>query len=99
MQTVTRNRETGKFERTYSCDSCQMLSINGRPCHETGCPASWRDVTKECFECGYEFQPEGRNQRLCADCIENQEDRIAELEEEFEGYRSEAWGSDPEDYT
>jgi len=22
------------------CDQCQMLSINGVPCHETGCPNS-----------------------------------------------------------
>jgi hypothetical protein len=23
-----------------NCDQCQMLSINGVPCHETGCPNS-----------------------------------------------------------
>ncbi len=44
-----------------SCNQCQMLSINGVPCHETGCPnmgARWdadqQDWVKqrECFECG-----------------------------------------------
>jgi hypothetical protein len=27
-------------EATLSCNQCQMLSINGVPCHETGCPNS-----------------------------------------------------------
>jgi hypothetical protein len=44
-----------------SCDQCQMLSINGVPCHETGCPntnARWDAESGEwikqrkCFECG-----------------------------------------------
>ena len=44
-----------------SCDQCQMLSINGVPCHETGCPnmgARWDAESgewikqRECFECG-----------------------------------------------
>ena len=44
-----------------SCDQCQMLSINGVPCHETGCPnmgARWGAESgewikqRECFECG-----------------------------------------------
>lgn len=47
--------------RKISCDQCQMLSINGVACHETGCPntnARW-DVEnqcwvkqRECFTCG-----------------------------------------------
>lgn len=43
------------------CDSCEMLSINGLPCHEMGCPnrtAKWRDgewiKQRTCFTCGYE---------------------------------------------
>jgi hypothetical protein len=44
------------------CDSCEMLSINGIPCHEIGCPnmsARWDDDNqcwikqRECFECGF----------------------------------------------
>lgn len=41
------------------CDQCEMLSINGRACHETECPNSrsrWdgeRWIKQcECFECG-----------------------------------------------
>jgi hypothetical protein len=46
-----------------NCDQCQMLSINGTPCHETGCPnqgkryayGAWIRVI-ECFECGCEVE-------------------------------------------
>jgi hypothetical protein len=47
------------------CDSCQMLSINGIPCHETGCPNSrktWDENRQEwvryveCRECGCEVE-------------------------------------------
>jgi hypothetical protein len=43
------------------CDECEMLSINGVPCHETGCPnsgARWDAETgdwikqRTCRECG-----------------------------------------------
>ena len=41
------------------CDQCQMLAINGRACHETGCPNSqaiWMDGQwfkgRLCNECG-----------------------------------------------
>lgn len=46
---------------SISCPYCEMLSINGVPCHETGCPnmgARWdadsEDWIKQrqCFECG-----------------------------------------------
>lgn len=44
-----------------ACDQCEMLSINGVPCHETGCPnmgARWDSESgewvkqRECFDCG-----------------------------------------------
>ncbi len=47
------------------CDSCQMLSINGVPCHETGCPNSrktWIEdrsewvLFVECRECGCDVE-------------------------------------------
>lgn len=47
------------------CDQCQMLSINGLPCHETGCPNSrktWNEDRQEwilyveCRECGGEVE-------------------------------------------
>lgn len=43
------------------CDQCEMLSINGVPCHETGCPnarSRWDEESqtsvkqRKCFECG-----------------------------------------------
>jgi hypothetical protein len=45
-----------------NCDQCQMLSINGVACHESGCPnmRSRYDATgdrwirqRKCFDCGY----------------------------------------------
>lgn len=51
-----------------NCQSCEMLSINGIACHETGCPDAWKDRTAECFECGCDFQPESRTQSVCDDC-------------------------------
>jgi len=53
--------------RYITCDSCELLSINGLPCHEHGCPntnATWDTEqgewvrTRTCFECGCEC-PEG----------------------------------------
>jgi hypothetical protein len=48
-----------KRRELISCDQCQMLSINGVPCHETGCPnmhARWEHGEwikyYACFECG-----------------------------------------------
>lgn len=47
------------------CDQCQMLSINGVPCHETGCPNSrstWIESRGEwvkfveCRECGSDVE-------------------------------------------
>lgn len=53
------------------CSSCQMVAINGVPCHETGCPDAWKDYTRECKECGVEFKPEHRHQDCCSEsCAE-----------------------------
>jgi hypothetical protein len=48
------------------CDQCRVLRINGVRCHETGCPAAYRDETRECRECGRKFRPESRAQRECS---------------------------------
>jgi len=34
-------------------------------CHEKGCPESYKDQIKECKWCGFEFQPETKNQVCC----------------------------------
>ncbi len=55
--------EYGQFTKLVRihCDSCEMLSICGTPCHETGCPnvgaiydtreERWIRY-RECFYCG-----------------------------------------------
>ena len=48
------------------CDGCNPAMINGRLCHEHGCPDAWRDYTIECYGCGCDFQPEYRNQTYCS---------------------------------
>jgi hypothetical protein len=50
------------------CQSCELLRINGVVCHETGCPDAWKDYDIPCFQCGCDFRPEERGQRLCPDC-------------------------------
>jgi len=47
------------------CQSCEPSRINGVFCHEQGCPDAWRTELRECKECGSEFRPEHRHQRLC----------------------------------
>lgn len=62
---TVNDKVTGKFIRKYSCDSCQLLRINGVVCHEPGCTEAWQDEVRECKECGGEFKPEQRNQIFC----------------------------------
>jgi hypothetical protein len=62
------------------CASCEALRINGVLCHEAGCPDAWKDYTRECFECGCDFQPSSRHQRTCMDCLEPQ------IEEAMDAY-------------
>lgn len=60
------------------CDQCAVLSINGVPCHETGCPDAWIDPATgkgypvECWECGCGYvpaeKPPHRTARICGDC-------------------------------
>ena len=47
------------------CDACEIVVINGVLCHESGCPDSWRDETRECRECGREFSPADRRAEHC----------------------------------
>jgi hypothetical protein len=63
---VEVSKRTSQFRlvRPMRCDQCQMLSINGVACHETGCPNSrktwdadrgeWLRLV-ECSQCGAEF--------------------------------------------
>ena len=50
------------------CSSCEMLRINGVPCHELHCPENWK-VETECRECGTSFFPETRGMgTFCSPC-------------------------------
>jgi len=51
------------------CQSCNAAAINGVLCHEQGCLDAWKDLTKECFECGCDFIPDSRYDRVCFDCL------------------------------
>lgn len=50
------------------CDGCKPATINGRMCHETGCPDAWKDSAVDCHDCGCGFRPQERFQRICDDC-------------------------------
>ena len=53
------------------CNFCEAARINGRLCHEHGCPEAWRDITRECKWCGHWFKPAGPEDRFCSeDCRE-----------------------------
>lgn len=68
-----------KKYRVY-CDQCEMLSINGVACHETGCPnmgsrfdqesQAWIKQRK-CFDCGCTVD---RDDPCCSQPLEDQED-------------------------
>ena len=55
------------------CDQCEVVSLNGVACHETGCPNTWIDPAtgeahwRACRWCGSQFVPEERGQRFCDD--------------------------------
>lgn len=58
------------------CDSCEAVAINNVACHEQGCPDSWREpfgdhlpYMRSCHECGDDFRPDNKHQKLCNDCI------------------------------
>ena len=51
------------FTKLYRprCSACEVLVINGTPCHETGCPQAMH----ECNGCNALISA---NQRYCEDC-------------------------------
>ena len=63
------------------CNQCEMLSINGVPCHETGCPNSdkvWHDgeYVREyaCPECGELYAERSEAGDCCNDFGECDDD-------------------------
>lgn len=65
MRTKYRN---GDAVELGNCNGCSPCRINGVLCHEASCSDAWRDTGRECFECGCDFVPEERFQRVCVDC-------------------------------
>jgi hypothetical protein len=51
------------------CSSCAALSINGTPCHETGCP----NQRVECKECGC-MLPKGERCDCLDPCFDDDEE-------------------------
>lgn len=55
-----------------SCDSCQLVAIQGLVCHETGCrnshinPRTGKLYRKDCRCCGKEFTPKYDGQDVCS---------------------------------
>ena len=54
-----------KYKR-LTCDSCQILAINGVACHEQGCPNGHKNKTADCKECGRTFRLKHNGQTLCS---------------------------------
>ena len=52
-----------------NCHNCVMVAIQGIPCHEAGCLDSWKDYDVSCRECGFEFLPSFKQQKVCKDCV------------------------------
>lgn len=57
------------------CDQCELMTINGVICHETGCPNDWinpatgQGFETECVWCGGVFTPVFRGEKCCCnDC-------------------------------
>jgi hypothetical protein len=65
----THYRNGDEISLSGGCDGCQPANINGVFCHETGCPDAWRDHESECDECGMDFYPKSRGERVCQDCM------------------------------
>lgn len=73
------------------CNSCQMTTVNGIPCHEQGCPDAWMDEVRDCKWCGTEFRPHTPHQHCCSNSCEcayqgipfYEDDGWLEIEEDF----------------
>lgn len=50
------------------CDGCSPSVVNGILIHEFGCSDWWKDIKRECRECGCDFYPEYFAQGVCGGC-------------------------------
>lgn len=65
MSNTYRNGQPVNLKH-HSCDSCNVLYINGHKSHEIGCPYAYKDYKVECKNCGKSFYPEFARQELCS---------------------------------
>lgn len=65
----TKYRNGDPITLSCGCDSCSPIRVNGVLCHEAGCRDAWRDYQVDCRECGFEFYPVHRGERICPDCV------------------------------
>lgn len=73
MATRTHYRNGDEIGLACGCDGCNPSMVNGKVCHEHGCPDAWRDYAKECFECGCKMFAQGRGRVICEDCANPEE--------------------------
>ena len=56
------------------CSQCDLVCINGVPCHEQGCPDAWQGVPIPCWHCGFDFIPDNKDNTgkyaRCPDCLD-----------------------------
>jgi len=61
-----------KTKKKVSCNSCEIMYINGIRCHERGCPDAWEDEIRICKWCGSKFTLEEKHQTCCSiECAES----------------------------
>lgn len=72
------------MNKSIHCDQCNVVTINGVLCHETGCPNAWKSERRSCAECGTDFFPFTRFQTVCNTCLDNDLRSLIETDEFFE---------------
>ena len=61
-----------KLKDDVDCDGCTRRLVGGKLGHEYGCPDSWRDYKKECWQCGCEFYSTlYKRQSRCRHCVDD----------------------------
>ena len=51
--------------KSVKCDSWEVPVVNNVICHETDCPAAWKDEVRYCKWCGTRFKPWNSYQEFC----------------------------------
>lgn len=62
-----RHKREQQLNALEFCDQCAAATIQGVPCHETGCPNAWK-TPRQCTCCGETFTPPTPHSRWCLEC-------------------------------